>query len=247
MRKYLNIIKNKLINVMLLFRFSQRIVGRRWVSRWNKNYILAEKELDILPKILSEDSVVFDIGANRGEISYFLSNKCNVHKIYSFEPQNRMYGVLEGVASLIKKIVPIKIALSKDDTGGILNIPIKNSSRYTQEASIEKIEHSKSKKESVATDTVDNFILKNKIVRLDFIKCDTEGHELSIMTGAQKTLSLLRPIIFIEIKKSHKEELVDLIKSNGYRVYQKPGVISENYYFFPSERERIINDRIGLI
>ena len=37
----------------------------------NSEYIY-EKEIELIPKMISEESVVLDIGANRGEYSYYL-------------------------------------------------------------------------------------------------------------------------------------------------------------------------------
>ncbi|MCK5021967.1 MAG: FkbM family methyltransferase [Candidatus Pacebacteria bacterium] len=245
--------KARFIDLMLFFTFFQKTMGKRWVSKWLKNYKLAEQELSILPRILKKDSIIFDIGANRGELSFFFATKCNAKKVFAFEPQNRMFGILKGVAEKIKNIIPINIAFSDSTEKKVLNIPVKATGRYTPSASFDQLDEDKLKKEKVEIDILDNFIIKNNITKIDFIKCDTEGHELAILKGSEKTLMILRPILYIEIKDINKEPLFDLLKEKEYRPYQWNNKISslvtvineqntqsENYYFFPIEKESYI-------
>ncbi len=54
------------------------------------------------------------------------------------------------------------------------------------------------KKIDVKTTTIDNFVEKNKIRKIDILKIDTEGSELFVLLGAKNTLLKLRPIILFE-------------------------------------------------
>lgn len=242
-------IKGVIIEFMLFFRFSQKIIGRRWFVRWNHNYILAEKELSFLPLLLNNESVVFDIGANRGELSYFFAVACKALKVYSFEPQNRMFGVLLGVAENVRNIEPINLALSDSNGEKILRIPFQAKRRYTQAASLEEKSENTSN-EKVRSETLDDFVIRNGIQKLDFIKCDTEGHELAVFAGSKKTLLSLHPLLYVEIKDSNVDPVFKLLKSLHYNPYRwdygtsslvtaKDGqkIKSENYYFLPLERE----------
>ncbi|TSD03482.1 MAG: methyltransferase [Parcubacteria group bacterium Athens0714_16] len=242
--------KARLIDSLMLFSFFQKTIGRRWVSQWRKKYILAEQELSILPQILENDAIIFDIGANRGELSFFFATSCSAKKVFSFEPQYRMFGILQGVAENIENIAPINIALSDSVKEKILRIPLQATGRYTPAGSFEQFSENNLKEEKVKVDTLDNFVVKNNIIKIDFIKCDTEGHELAVFKGAQKTLTALRPLLYVEVKGSTKDSLFDLLKNNNYHPYQwncaasqfvavKNGrsMESENYYFFPDEKE----------
>ena len=219
MSSYIVRSKARLIDLMLFFGFFQRIIGRRWCSRWKKKYALAEQELSILPQILKEGSVVFDIGANRGELSFFFAVNCHAQKVFSFEPQRRMFGILQGVAENITNITPINVAFSDSGKGKILRIPIKTTGRYTPAASFEQLPEGNFEEERVRIETMDDFIIRNKITRLDFVKCDTEGHELAVFRGAEKALATLRPVLYIEIKDTNKELVFDFLKNRGYLPY----------------------------
>ena len=252
MNNYIARSKARLIDLMLFFGFFQRIIGRRWFSRWKKKYALAEQELSVLPRILKKGSIVFDVGANRGELSFFFAVNCGAKKVFSFEPQRRMFGILQGVAENIKNITPVNIAFSDSAEVKTLRIPVKITGRYTPVASFEQLSENNLKEEKVRVETIDGFIAKNNITRLDFIKCDTEGHELAVFRGAEKALATLRPVLYIEIKDANTELVLGLLKDKGYLPYQwnnetsrlvamtdKQNMQSENYYFFPSEKESL--------
>lgn len=253
MSNYVARSKARLIDLMLFFKFFQRTIGGKWGSRWVGKYILAEQELSILPQLLKKDSIVFDIGANRGELSFFFAVNCASEKVFAFEPQHRMFGILQGVAENIKNIIPVNTALSDSIEEKILRIPVKTTGRYTPAASFEQLSEKNLKEEKVRVETLDDFVAKNNITRLDFIKCDTEGHELAVFRGAEKTLETLRPFLYIEIKDANKKSLFDRLKGKNYHPYQwdnetsrivtvtdEQNIRSENYYFFPIEKENLI-------
>lgn len=242
--------KARLIDLLMFFPFFQKKIGEQWFFRWNDRYILAEKELSILPRLLNKDSIIFDVGANRGELSYFFAVHCGAQKVFSFEPQQRMFGILQGIAKHTKNIQPVNVALSDSLKDRTLQIPVQRTGRYTPAASFEELPGQKIAGEVVHVETLDNFVKKNNITKLDFIKCDTEGHELSVLKGSQKTLTVLRPLLYIEVKESTKNSLFDLLKKVEYHPYQWDResarlvlvsdvyhAHSENYYFVPQEKE----------
>lgn len=242
--------KARLIDLLMFFSFFQKKIGERWFFRWDNHYVLAEQELSILPRLLNKDSIIFDVGANRGELSYFFAVHCGVRKVFSFEPQQRMFGILQGVAKHIKNIQPVNVAFSDSLKERTLQVPVQGTGRYTPAASFEELPGQKLAGEVVYVETIDNFVAKNNITKLDFIKCDTEGHELSVLKGSQKTLATLRPLLYVEVKESTKNSLFDTLKKANYRPHQWDNesarltlatgtsrVHSENYYFVPQEEE----------
>jgi hypothetical protein len=46
--------------------------------------------------------------------------------------------------------------------------------------------------------TLDAFVAERKLDRLDFMKIDVEGWELSVLRGASRTLATLSPVIVFE-------------------------------------------------
>lgn len=63
--------------------------------------------------------------------------------------------------------------------------------------------------------TIDNYVLENKLPRVDFIKLDVEGAELETLRGAKRTIARFKPIL--AISAYHKWEdfwtLMNFVKS----------------------------------
>ena len=65
--------------------------------------------------------------------------------------------------------------------------------------------------------TLDKFLEKNKkIKKIDFIKIDTEGHELEVLKGAEKTIKKFKPN-FIQLEFNWHQ----LYKNNSLLMFQK--------------------------
>jgi hypothetical protein len=46
---------------------------------------------------------------------------------------------------------------------------------------------------------LDDFCEQNEVERLDFIKIDTDGHELEVLKGARNVVGRFRPIVIFEV------------------------------------------------
>lgn len=189
----------------------------------NPNYIY-EKEIEYLPSIIKAGSTVFDIGANRGEYSYYFSKFVGDNgAVYAFEPGNRAFGLLEKIKEKYQLdcLKTNKLALS--DKAGTHTLIVPYFNRQSQLKSDKPI---KGRKESIVIDTLDNFVEKNIVKRIDFIKCDTEGSELFVFKGAQKTLEKLHPTILVEIAEPHTvrfnykgNDVLNFLKELGYKTF----------------------------
>lgn len=54
---------------------------------------------------------------------------------------------------------------------------------------------------------LDNFIEKNKISNVDFIKCDVEGAELFVFQGGLTTIERFKPIVISEISRINQKNI----------------------------------------
>jgi hypothetical protein len=52
--------------------------------------------------------------------------------------------------------------------------------------------------------TVDRCVATNALARVDFIKCDVEGHERDVFEGAADTLKTHRPTLLFECEERHR-------------------------------------------
>jgi FkbM family methyltransferase len=80
---------------------------------------------------------------------------------------------------------------------------------------------------SVPVTTLDEFVEKRKITRVDFIKADVEGYEVKLLAGAEKTLARLKPRLMIEVNPdalvrfgAPAEDLIQTLRSRNYSLYE---------------------------
>ena len=78
---------------------------------------------------------------------------------------------------------------------------------------------------TIKTDTLDNQLEQNKIDHVDFIKIDTQGHELPILKGSQKTLDnvigLELEVEFAQIYQDQPlfHDVDSFVRSNGFDLF----------------------------
>lgn len=265
------IIKNKIVFLFTKYfpkyKKYQITRGRTLYDNWTKEFVPIEDEMFLLNKFISSNDIAFDIGANIGEFSYCLSTIIKNGQVYSFEPQRRVFNILQGSLGNIQNIHLHNISLSNNDGYSTIYVPIVKGRLSPTEASLdlhfndlsgyEKIKKSEGHiKERIKTSTLDSFCLNYNIKKIDFIKCDTEGHELEILQGSIMCLSQFRPLLLIEIfpyvYEGHFENVLSFLSKYNYVGY----VISKtknnvcqlnretlrnskgfNYFFVPQEKE----------
>ena len=188
----------------------------------NSNESPPENELLILHLFLDENSIVLDIGANNGLYCYYFQEVINCKKIMAFEP----------IPSLFKKLNRwfndidfFPFAISNTNSITTLNIPYINDVKYETRAKINSIKENgetKVKKIQIETRTIDSLFL-NKDIKIDFIKIDIEGHELSAIQGASELLKRDNPILMVEIEARHHlknfNSIISEINSKGYECF----------------------------
>lgn len=154
-------------------------------------------------------SVCLDLGAYIGDTAYLINKYLKPQKVYAFEPdpdnlkilkQNIRLNQLEG------KVIPVPLASS--DKNGFVYF-------RNQGAGSEIINEKKGKHTlRIKTITIDSFVEKNKIKKVDLIKMDIEGAEFDTLKGAVKTLKRDKPDLIIAIyhKGEHLFEIPPYLK-----------------------------------
>jgi len=143
----------------------------------------------LLPKYIStnKEAVIFDVGANIGEYSSKLFSIFSKSFIYSFEPNINTFSALQDNVENLKKVRPINIGFSdlKKQTEIFTYLDDLNSQHASLYKEVFNDLHNDKTITSVKIelDTLDNFCNDNKIDCIDFLKIDTEGHELDVLKG----------------------------------------------------------------
>lgn len=150
-------------------------------------------EYRLLKKIIREGMIIFDIGANVGEYtSYVLSVNSKI-RVHCFEPSKQTFELLKKNLATYKdksELIINNFGLSDKIEEGelfIYTVTGGSNSLYFNEnfASISNNLY----KEKIKLDILDDYIVKNDIKKIDFMKVDVEGHEYKVLLGAHMSLS----------------------------------------------------------
>lgn len=157
--------------------------------------------------ILSEDSVIFDIGSNIGLFSLALCSAIKINKIYLFEPVKEYFNYSKILLKNYNNVYYENIGLSNEETTTFI---YKNkgdnigwNSIYLNDPCQRKgmLPINNMDKEEIQLTTFTNYCNLNNITKVDFIKIDVEGLEYKVIEGL---LDFLRetdkkPYLYIEV------------------------------------------------
>lgn len=250
---YKNPITRFLLRKNLLRKVKSRLLGY---------YRLLTKDLleDITLLLQDRDvSVIFDVGANVGFMTYQFQKRFPRADIYCFEPNPDVFSKLTQNYANENKIYPLQKGLA-DESGELLFNLNANSgtSSFLTPTNYHKTHQAKHLLEplKVPVITIDEFAQEENIDHIDILKLDIEGFELKALQGAKQLLSDQKiDIIYTEIciVRQYEEqvlfhELTAFLESRDYFLYNvepfcgqetpiKQGVISNAVYISQKFRE----------
>lgn len=183
-----------------------------------------EPELIWINDYLMDDSIVFDIGANVGSYLYQWEKKLKPHQIFAFEPN---FQLNQRLKKIFPKIRIEDFALSDKNETATFKIPVINGKAYNSRGTL-LVNFKENDEENQLNQTVnviklDDWITKNNIQKLDFIKIDVEGNEMKTLHGAKNTIQKFTPTLMVEMEQRHHSEplfeLISEIENWGYKAH----------------------------
>jgi len=188
------------------------------------------RETNWIKRRVRPDWVFFDVGANFGYYSMLVSHFSGRRaQVYAFEPFAPNYRLLNRNKSLndLGNLRTFKLALSDRDGGVEFLLPKEDNlghGRILADASLATPERVVERVEST---TLDGFVRKNGVEKIDFIKVDIEGAEMLFLAGARETLARLRPTLMIECNLEGLAEfgttgdrMLEALHGLGYDTYR---------------------------
>lgn len=204
----------------------------------NAMYIEGSREPDTshaLKILCKHGHVVLDIGANVGSHALPMASYVGDEgKVYAFEPvpwaMKRMKRNLE--LNNFRNMVLEPIALS--DTNEEVEMKFRASFKLGSNSGVGgggKIDDSwwnECEQVKVRMETLDSYVSKHNITRIDLIKLDVDGFEGKVIRGALRTFRHLKPIIIMEVAPAWTEmrgdnmkDVLQDIAQLGYKFYQE--------------------------
>jgi len=126
--------------------------------------------------------IVFDVGANVGQSATTYLREFPQAEIYSFEPVAATYRELISTTRMFPRVHAWKLGMGREAGERVIHVnPVDKVSSVVLERPGDRCE-------SIELATIAGFAEKLKIERIDFLKTDTEGYELEVLSGAERLL-----------------------------------------------------------
>ena len=185
-------------------------------------------------------NIFFDIGAHKGETIRSFGEIFKIDEIYSFEPSQKNFNELKinylkyQKKLKIKKIVIENFALGSSKYFGKFNQSKESSSSTLKNINFNSKYFQKKRfyfnlknqyfenTYKVQINTLDNYIDEKKILKIDFLKIDTEGYEYEVLNGLKKNFDKVRMILL----EHHYDNMID----KGYKFADINSLLIENNF-----------------
>jgi FkbM family methyltransferase len=200
-----------------LFTTLLRMTGRDFVEK--RNFL----------RLLHRGDVLFDVGANIGNITLLFSDIVGPRgHVYSFEPVPPTFAYLtkRWAADGRDKNVTLNSFACSDETGNVsITVPdgdLGQSSMRTHSAGSWATAQ-KTETYEVPSRRLDDYAAEINLQRLDALKCDAEGAELLVLRGASGLLKRFSPLLFLEFADFwvkdfgySADDLISFLEEHGY-------------------------------
>jgi FkbM family methyltransferase len=208
------------------------------------------QDIYFLKRFVREGDYCVDIGAHLGYYTLELSRLVkSTGKVLAIEPMSKFYHTILGILqeNRITNVDLRQLAMGGEGEWVEMGIPQVNNMKKFAYA---RVMNSSSYLDYVESEKVKNEqgdALLSGMARLDFIKCDVEGLEVSVFSSMIETLRRHRPILLCELgDRRDRIQLFEKLRPMDYEVYYleknslhpmdvyseiKP--VSHNHYFIP--------------
>lgn len=182
---------------------------------------------------LEDAAVILDVGANVGMMTLQFARTVPAGRVYAFEPTHYAFAKLtrnlELNPELAARVTPVQTFVSsKSRADPHLTAYASWKVDGTRTGGEHQIHRGSPRSaEGVGAIALDDFCDRRQIARVDFIKIDTDGHELEVLQGARGILRRFRPIVIFELglyilreRNIRFDEYLDFFAGLGYSLLE---------------------------
>jgi FkbM family methyltransferase len=236
-----------------IIKIGEKIAKVYTESYWNESFfnIYKNGEFFIIQSIKSHvgnrSMIVFDVGANQGQWAKIIHQHHPLATVHCFEIVENTFKSLKNNLSLTQNIILNNFGLSDSHR----QVEVTYFPKEDSGSSIQPLPWQiPSQKIMELVTTGDHYVETNNIDYIHFLKIDTEGHELFILRGFQKTIALGK-ITLIQFEygwtyipsRTTLGDIYDFLSPYGYRIGRiyPDGVKFKEYSLFDDEHFRMGN------
>jgi FkbM family methyltransferase len=171
--------------------------------------------------------VVLDVGAHRGESVRAYLRAFPAARIYSFEPIGETFSQLSDRFTAEPRVECFRLAIGAEPAKGTMTVLPEDTTLSSLSPPARVAEAPTARAESVEIETLDRFCAAHGIEHVDFLKVDTEGHDLDVLRGAEDLLGA-GAIELVEVESGMSrdnathvrfESLKEHLEEKGYRLF----------------------------
>ena len=220
-----------------------------YTLKWNKN----EKDFLFFLKLIPNEGIVLDIGANIGIMTAHLCRKLKNVTVYAFEPMPNNLKALQRIIRFfhLKNVKVMDFALGNEEGSVEMVMPVVDSVKmqglsHVVHDSIE--EFNEGARFDVPVKKLDNLEeLTEGDKRITAIKMDVENFEFFVLDGGKELIRKNRPLIYTELwENENRHNCLKLVRELGYNVkviigeelvdYNPDTHITQNFFFIPDKK-----------
>jgi len=184
-----------------------------------------EAEMAFVEKLLWPGMTVLDAGAHHGLYTLLASKRVGAEgRVIAFEPSSRERKRLVRHLRLNRcKNVSVQECALGDRRGEANLFVVEGREDWCNSLRPPQLDADTST-ERVEVERADDMLARLGVARVDFIKLDVEGAELSFLQGARLSLAASRPVILAEVQEVRcrpwgyaASEIVDFLTRSNYR------------------------------
>lgn len=200
-------------------------------------------------RIIEPDFIVIDIGANLGYFAKNFTRLAKNGKVVAIEPLPQFHAVLNHFIGHLENMELHNVALGKEagiitmvlpQTNGMIRTGLPHIIRPDEQNTTERTQ------EVQMVNTADFF---RTFERIDYIKCDIEGHEWEVFQLLGNVLQNKRPIVQLEIDPKNEQHLFNFFSELNYVRCGLDGLVCKletdkhfggDYLFVPAEKQNLM-------
>ncbi len=174
----------------------------------HKTYVFGTHEPSVvhgLEELVQPGWTAIDVGANIGYFTLLMANRVGPQgKVIAFEPLAENFSILQENIKLNShpNVVVENLALMSRTER--IELRSATPGAITWVASVRVDQNSAVESESVEAISLDEYVQKKGIAKVDFLKIDVEGAEASVLDGATSVLNRDKPILLIELHELYR-------------------------------------------